>query len=331
MIKEANAVKPALMQNRSPLVVSIRASFTIGVLTVGLLAQWVNGSAELPPLPASEQAVIEGLLREEISANTSGEQVVRDAVSLAHFRFTNSYEKFIEGLRQEGQRRGPAFGEAVENMLKSNETEARISIPTDAPKPIHLVSEKELNEPTNWTRFRDKYKDSSEVITVSRVGLDSKGNIAVVCFGIEYQFLPGIAQVRFLKPEGKRWAFEAYHRSLGGPGGVQMPNVVCELRYYHSGPFKKSLVIHNYSTNVLCSVAKPERLWKSTNGLSAWDVSGFILQVVEPPRYAGQVLTAHFEGPVASGDPFRAFTFAKRYQLEVAEEILGSLDFTLCY
>jgi hypothetical protein len=315
----------------------------ISILILALLVALTSGPGAPPPLPSQEQEVVEALLREEIQANGSSEQVVRDVASMAHLVFTNGYDKFLQILEREGQRRNPAYKEALADMVKKNQTEATISTPTHIKKPVHLVSEATLkrilpfqSDPrtNNWDPFYATFKSSREVVTVSRPGVDSKGNIAVVCFGVQNRWVPGFCQVSVLKREGKEWFLELYRRSLGGPLREGMATVIFKLRYYLSGSQSETnrvRVIQNYRTNLVCWVDEPGRLFQTTNGLSPWDVSGFVFQIVEPPEYAGQVFSAHFDGPLASGDPFMGFSFGKRYQINLAKERLGNLDFSLCY
>jgi hypothetical protein len=62
-----------------------------------------------------------------------------------------------------------------------------------------------------------------------------------------------------------------------------------------------------------------------------WDIGGFVLQIIEPKEYAGQVLTVHSDGPLASGNPFKAFAPARRYQMDVSQKSIGDLNFRICW
>lgn len=109
--------------------------------------------------------------------------------------------------------------------------------------------------------------------------------------------------------------------------------VVGELRYYVVGGAARPTVqvLQNDGRSLTCSVSEPFRLLRQVDTNLTFEVRGFVLQIVEPAQYAGQVLTAHFDGLLASGDPFKAFALGRRYQMDVAHEFIGGTDFALCY
>jgi hypothetical protein len=74
-----------------------------------------------------------------------------------------------------------------------------------------------------------------------------------------------------------------------------------------------------------------EVLKKASAGDLQWKVSGFLWEIISPPQFAGKALSSHFDGPLASGDLFMAFTFRKRYVMKVSEKFIGDDKFTLCY
>lgn len=113
--------------------------------------------------------------------------------------------------------------------------------------------------------------------------------------------------------------------------------VVCELRYYLVGhvtslsPTNRLQVVRNDGTNLICTISEPLSLLRRADTNLVWEIGGFVLQIVAPAEYAGQILTAHFDGIPASGDPFRAFAFDRRYQMDVSRKFIGGTNFGLCY
>jgi len=73
-----------------------------------------------------------------------------------------------------------------------------------------------------------------------------------------------------------------------------------------------------------------QQLIKTADTNLVGDVYGIVLQIVEPPQYAGQVLTMHHDGVLASGDPFRWWVVGKKYEFEVEREYIGRFNFGLC-
>ena len=60
-------------------------------------------------------------------------------------------------------------------------------------------------------------------------------------------------------------------------------------------------------------------------------VRGFLWEIIGPKQFAGKALSLHFDGPLASGDPFEAFTFGRRYAIKVSKSCIGNDRFVLCY
>jgi len=95
-------------------------------------------------------------------------------------------------------------------------------------------------------------------------------------------------------------------------------DVVCELRAY-------LIDDHVYDRKEFAALQKA-----TTKDLKS-HVRGFLWQIVAPKLFAGRALSSHFDGPLASGDPFQAFTFGKQYVMKVSESSIGNDKFLLCY
>jgi hypothetical protein len=69
-------------------------------------------------------------------------------------------------------------------------------------------------KPKGWDSFYRRFPDSSGLITISRVGIDSKGTMAIIYLGQQRQYLDGSGSICILKREGKKWV-----RIADGIGG----------------------------------------------------------------------------------------------------------------
>jgi hypothetical protein len=96
-------------------------------------------------------------------------------------------------------------------------------------------------------------------------------------------------------------------------------------------PTNQLKVIGNAGTNLTCSIAEPLRLLQRADTNLLWEIGGFVFQIVEPKEYAGRILTAHFDGPLASGDPFKAFAPGRQYRMDVSQKFIGKTGFVMCY
>ncbi len=309
--------------------ITVAASITIVFVTPSLVA------ASLRPLPLDEQAVISAYFREEMATWPLADWVVCDITCGATSPDKNPPAEELQRLREDTILTDPAHAEAFENMLRNSQTPATVSPMTNFGKVLRPISEKAAHElfpckPSEF--FYGGYGNKTGVMYASRPGFDAKRTVAMVYIAERHSWATHFGDVEVFKRAGNQWVRELYHQSLGGPGaGI---NFVCELRYYLSGlpsPENPPLqVVENQGTNVICSIGDPAKLYRTTNGLSPFEINGFVLQVVAPPQYAGQLLTAHFDGPLASGNPLKAFSFGKRYQINLGEKALGELGFHLC-
>jgi hypothetical protein len=73
-----------------------------------------------------------------------------------------------------------------------------------------------------------------------------------------------------------------------------------------------------------------QQLIKTADTNLLWDVYGIVLQILDPPPYAGQVLTMHHDGVLGSGDPFRWWVLGQKYEFKVERKNIGRFDFGMC-
>jgi hypothetical protein len=194
-------------------------SFLVVLTLTGLLFQ-TRGAT--PALTVPEQEVIEALFREDVVGQVSKRLIVEDMASIRGLRFGDSFEKFAADLRERARARDRAFKEALEDFLRKNKQDTKIAFPTNAPAKVELVSEATVKEifsakhdakSNGWDRFYQRFPGSSGLVSISRVGIDSKGTIAIVYLGNQSHYLAGGGHIRVMKREGKKWKLS--YESIG--------------------------------------------------------------------------------------------------------------------
>jgi len=107
--------------------------------------------------------------------------------------------------------------------------------------------------------------------------------------------------------------------------------VTCELRYYVLGQLKEpsSLSVIAKDGKDTDRADAPTGLLQEPDHDLAWAVGGFVLRIIEPPDYAGQTLTAHWDHD--SPDPFKACAPGKRYLVDVPPSLINDTRYKLCW
>lgn len=174
------------------------------VLCVALVvASFINTCYAAPAtITPAEQEVIEALLQQD---HYSKRYIIEEGIS--------KYDRETAArIRKEAKALEPAAKEALEDFLNKNAKDTKLVFPTNTFKGVELISTKEAkkiflghNINDNWKSFYRRYPDSSGLITVSRVGIDPKGTVAIVYLERSFGSLGGYAAIRILKREGKKW------------------------------------------------------------------------------------------------------------------------------
>ena len=102
----------------------------------------------------------------------------------------------------------------------------------------------------------------------------------------------------------------------GNSFGEPSTKMVCILKAYRT-------------TTGMCYEKDFEMLKKTEQKNLA--VTGFVWEIVLPQEHQGKALSSHFDGALASGDPFRAFSFKKTYAITAPEKAIGDTNFRLCF
>lgn len=168
------------------------ASPTISCLIISLVLMGLvlNGHAAEPRFTLEEQEVIEAILEEHIADRDFKRLVIRETAKV--FLGLGTYEQYATELRDSAKNRESAFKEALNDFLEKNRDETKIIFPSNIPSRVELVSEAVLEEifsvkraaiPSAWDIFHHRFPGSGDLITISRVGVDSKGTVAIVYLG----------------------------------------------------------------------------------------------------------------------------------------------------
>jgi len=313
-----------------------------------LVCLWSVAGIPVPADPSPEQEVIQVLIEKQVpdTNGTTWDQVVLETTATTQLDLRRDYPLLRANLILEGRKRGPACSEAVEDMLKKNQSEAAIRIQTNRLEHVRLVGVESFErifagkEDTydEWVRFYAEFPNGRHLLVVSRVGFDSRKTRAAVCFSVRKpEENHSRARYEIFRRQGERWVVDRYpRRYIKGrlTPGLDDPLIVleCELRYYLVDTNEPPASLHpsslevlkNEVTNLVCSVSNPFTL--ASIPVSSRQVRGFVLQVVEPKDVAGQVLTVRAD-PLR--DPADQFEFEQRYELQIRREMLGNLEFRL--
>jgi hypothetical protein len=193
------------------------ASRCTGTLVFFTLALDLSGCTSPPKMTIAEQEIIEALLSQATASKPSQRYVIRETASTKELWLDyHDRGKFTQYLRDEARNCDAAFREALEDFLHKNSADTKIVFPVAPSKTIELVSEtmagkfikaRSDGKPGHWRWdwFYRRYPDSGGLITISRVGIDSKTTIAIVYLGWSSDYLAGFGAIRILRHEGNHW------------------------------------------------------------------------------------------------------------------------------
>jgi hypothetical protein len=205
---------------------AFKTAFAILLFTPIMSALPVRAGA--PTLTLTEQEVIEVLLAQEIGAKVSKKHVIMEYTSIQMLRpdqgvleLANAYDTFANSLRDQAKDRDKAFKKALDDFLEKNKTSVQIIFPTNAPKSVELVSDATIKgifsakrnaKPNGWDVFYRRFPDSGGFYTISRVGIDSRGTVAIIYFGEQSGYLAGRGRMLVLRREGGKWILKINER-----------------------------------------------------------------------------------------------------------------------
>lgn len=197
------------------------------VLLVALVAVGCLGHRNTPALAnattASELDVIVALLK-PLCRSSDGSRiplVIMDTFSIEGLTMgTGTGDKFKQSLLSQASDKVPA--DLISDFCAKNAKPQ--PVPPDWGKRLEVVlcSQKELEKifaagpgvkPDGWDKFYAKHHKSPGIITISRVGFNRRGDLAMVYFGHQVQWLAGNGQIRIFRKQDGRWV--AVHTRFG--------------------------------------------------------------------------------------------------------------------
>ncbi len=201
----------------------------VGALAALLILNTAGCGPKSPPgnqwqpttFTPAEQEIVEALLSQHFDTKNSKQQVIVDTTSVSRILW-GTYDDFSRSLRKEAEGRDKAFREALDDFLKKNKTAVRLLLPTNAPNRVVLVSTATVEdifapkggpEVKGWSYFYRRFPGASGLIDISRVGIDSKGTVAIVYLGQQHQNLDGMGTIRVLRRDRKTWVLT--HDGIG--------------------------------------------------------------------------------------------------------------------
>ena len=178
-------------------------------------------------LTSDEQAVINALVAQDAGTKEWKKHVVADTTSAQPPLAYQKYGEFAAGLRRDaGNQRDQPFREAVEDFITKNRSPVQFGVASNALPTIELVSSATLKEifaakpkdrPNGWEIFHERFPEAQGLIRVSRVGVDSKGIVALVYVCVQQGYRAGADSIRVMRRQSGKWVIT--HERIG-PEGV---------------------------------------------------------------------------------------------------------------
>ena len=168
--------------------------------------------AAAPTFTFGEQEIIETLFSQRTVKRPL--HVVEDTTSVRSLQGRDTYEVFAMKLRKQAKPYNTAFNEALDDFIQKNKAAVEIVFPTNAPKGVLLVTSNITDQifsvshgakPDGWNLFYQRFPNSSGLITISRVGMDSKGTVAIVYLGQQSGYRSGFGSIRILRKGVHMW------------------------------------------------------------------------------------------------------------------------------
>lgn len=207
--------KPA---GRKTEVIHVRAIlFALVVCVVGCQKQ--QAAARFPgPADTNEMAVVVSYLEQHydycIKSNTP--LVIEDTFSIAMLLAGDeSQEAFTKSLLSAASEEVPI--DLIRDFCAKNSHSEKVWPELRARLPVVLLRGSELDsffavdhneKPDGWDRFYAKYPKSPGIITISRVGFNSRGDLAMFYIGSQRHWLAGSGSIHVMRRQGNQWVEE---------------------------------------------------------------------------------------------------------------------------
>ena len=192
----------------------IPRSTTIYALVGVVAATALANSSRVPKLPVQEERVIvAAVLQSGLGQFSARKPRLRSTTSIGLARSSYpSWDAFASDLKV-GSENDPQLQSAIDNFLRNNRVEARVTITQAGSRSIDLVSSTDAD--AEIAASRSSADQRYDMYEVSRPGLSTNGKLAVIA--VSCSSAPASVWGRFfvLRFKGKKWRID--HGAFIGP------------------------------------------------------------------------------------------------------------------
>jgi hypothetical protein len=186
----------------------------IALVVAGCRSQQAPPAAASSPQAAELEVLVSFLsdyYKSSVQSNTS--LVITDTFSIAMLRMGHeSHEKLTRSLLSHASDEIPT--DLIRDFCAKNAKPQAVWPTLGERLSVVLLSRQELerlfaagpgDKPDGWDRFYAKYPKSPGIITISRVGFNRRGDMAMVYVGSQSHWLAGSGHIRILRKQGDKW------------------------------------------------------------------------------------------------------------------------------
>lgn len=163
---------------------------------------------------ASELEVLVSFLTQHRDLRRGKPLVIRDTFSVPGMNGleSNDDDRYLQRLLSDASEQVPA--ELIRDFCAKNDKSEPVWPELQKHLPVVLLKQEELKaifsvrpgqKQDGWQRFYSKYPGAPGIITISRVGLNRRGDIAMVYFSLGQHYLAGFGRIYVLRKQGGTW------------------------------------------------------------------------------------------------------------------------------
>ena len=161
-----------------------------------------------------ELEVIEALLAQKIVAKRMARPVVRETASIQELLMGSSRKEYANALRAGANNFSAPAKEALEDFIAKNMTDVKLVFPATGLENADIIKQEIIDEMTTikpgrkfgyWDIFYEHFPNAAGLVTISQVGMDSKGSIAFIYLGMLGGCLAGEGFTRILRRSDENW------------------------------------------------------------------------------------------------------------------------------
>ena len=195
----------------------MRSFIAIILLVLTGCGQQRHAPTSVVSSPALESDVIVSFLQERYGSRLLAgvPLVIEDTFSIEHLG--QSYSEFTRSLLSQASDRVPA--DLIRDFCDKNTKPGAVWPEVGSRLQAKLLSRAELDtffsaksnqKPDGWDRFYAKYPKSPGIITVSRVGFNRKGDMAMLYMGSQSHWLAGAGQIHVFQKRDGKWVEQPF-------------------------------------------------------------------------------------------------------------------------